>query len=76
MTFANGPLRMRYVRIVLQNYAANPPCIQVVPIICSYFCVRCCQQVQVVDPMVLPALSQSIKDGTVATVWQTGDKMC
>jgi hypothetical protein len=76
MTFANGPLRMRYVRIVLQKYTANPPCIQVVPIICSYFCVGCCQQVHPVDPMALPVLSHSINDGTAATVWQTGDKMC
>ena len=76
MTFTGEPRRARYIRIVVQKYPSNPPCIRVVPIVCPYFCVGLCQQVQVVDATTLPVFMQSITAGTVATVWHTGDKLC
>ena len=74
--FTNGPVRARYVRIVLQKYLFSPPCIQVVPIICQHFCVGCCQRLQAINLLMLPVLSASVTEGTVARVWHTSEKMC
>jgi len=76
--FDGDPLRVRYVRIVLEQYPDGPPCISVAPIICSHYCAGCCQTVQTVDPSTLGVLQIAAEHKSLAPVqvWQTAHKKC
>ena len=81
MFFDDGPVRARYVRIVLQEYPGNPPCIAVAPILCDYRCEGCCQSVQTVDLTALPPLQAAVDAAppdtdAVVGVWHTGHNKC
>jgi len=79
MFFDDGPVRARYVRIVLQEYPGDPPCIAVAPILCDYRCEGCCQSVQT-DVTALPVLQAAVDAAlpynAVVGVWHTGHNRC
>jgi len=76
--FDGDPLRVRYVRIVLEQYPDGPLCISVSPIICSHYCAGCCQTVQMIDPSTIGVLQIAAESNSLAPVqvWQTGHKKC
>jgi len=76
MFFEDGPVRARYVRIVLMEYPENPPCVSVAPVICSHYCVGCCHRVQMVDATALPVLNTDSVLSKSVDVWHTGHTMC
>jgi hypothetical protein len=77
MFFRGSPVRARYIRIVLQEYPENPPCIIVAPILCAYYCEGCCEALQSIDVSalaVLPIISNSSEANV--NVWHTAENMC
>ena len=76
MFFEDGPVRARYVRIVLGEYPESPPCVLVAPVICSHYCVGCCHKVQTVDASALPVLQTDGDLPKSVDVWHAGHKMC